>query len=295
MRFFIPPIGTRIRLTQNWNFTLHRDIKNVSLFQLAGWDRDSVYSSVDSMRSINVESLPKESSIFLEYGEEIIPDSVRAFWKCDIALPKSIVNHPVSSFRVSGSKVVVDEPIPEGAFTVWSLANLHGGSEKVVSLPENTVLEIEQYSIKKSLEDRDKVTLKTELNGRFENFWCSLEDLNSIEFDFLPEDQPWWWGIADRLEASESNILVEPGVSFPDQGPGKTQISLDSFRCETTEDIPQDARWLVYREGNRIAFWRVSNSQVAGSKWIEGHRGKSKGYPYSIEASKIIGKIAAYL
>ena len=51
----------------------------------------------------------------------------------------------------------------------------------------------------------------------------------------------------------------------------------------------------IYREGNRVAFWRVSNSQVEGSKWIEGHRGKSRGYPYTIEASKIIGKIAAYL
>lgn len=295
MRFFVPPIGTRIRLSKNWCFTLHREAKNVSLFHLAGWDKDSVYSSVDSMRSVNVESLPAGYPISLDYGEDVVPESVRAFWKRELRLPNSVINHPVEVFHVEASKIVIVEKPPEGAFTVWSLANLAGGSEKTVSLPESSVIEIENYSIKKNVEERDKIALKTSVDGKVESFWCDLEDFNSIEFDFMPEDQPWWWGIADRLEALENGIVVEPGVSFPDQGPGKTVVSIDSFKCETVDDIPHDARWLVYREGNRVAFWRVSNSQVEGSKWIEGHRGKSRGYPYTIEASKIIGKIAAYL
>ena len=295
MRFFVPPIGTRIRLSKNWCFTLHREAKNVSLFHLAGWDKDSIYSSVDSMRSINIESLPSGSPIVLDYGEEISPDILKVFWKRDLKQQNYIVNQPVEAFHLETSKIVIDENPPEGAFTVWSLANLAGGSEKTVSLPENSVLEIEHYSIKKSLEERDRITLKTTVEGKVESFWCDLDDFNTIEFDFVPEDQPWWWGVADRLEALESGIVIEPGVSFPDQGPGKTRISIDSFKCDTVDDIPQNTRWLVYREGNRVAFWRVSNSQVDGSKWIEGHRGKSKGYPYSIEASKIIGKIASYL
>jgi len=291
MRFFIPPIGARIRLTQNWNFTLHRDSKNVSLFHLAGWDKDNVYSSVDVMRSVIVESLPDKSRAVLDYGEEIIPESVKVFWKCDLNLPKSIVNQAISSFEIQGSKIIISEDKPEGAFTAWSMANLKSGSECEISLEEGTILEIDQYSIKRNIEERDSVTLKATINGSVEKFWCDLEDLNFVDFEFLPEDQPWWWGIADRLEAGEKNLEVEPGVSFPDQGPGRTRIVIDSFSCKSVDDIPEEARWLVYRENNKVAFWRVSNSQVEGSKWIEGHRGKSKGYPFSIEASRIIGRI----
>lgn len=44
MQLFIPEIGTRIRLTDDWTFDLHREHRNAGASFLAGWDPPKGYS-----------------------------------------------------------------------------------------------------------------------------------------------------------------------------------------------------------------------------------------------------------
>jgi hypothetical protein len=96
MRFFVPPLGARLRLTAPWTFTLHRESRNASLFPLVGWSSENSYGRSDapSVRiaygnDTNYEHNPNPPAwakerigpitvTSLDFGEEVAPGTETA-------------------------------------------------------------------------------------------------------------------------------------------------------------------------------------------------------------------------
>jgi hypothetical protein len=220
-----------------------------------------------------------------DFGEAIVPGTERATYKvlaaghvriasrgggtaCATCGARSWrcpeVEHEVAC-EVAGHTVVITGPVPAEAVYLGASAVLKGGQSADVTLPAGTVLTLDRYYIKHGANDFDSITFRLpKPKGRVKKgdpvppsgrFWCKLRDANRIEFDYLPEDQPWWFGLADRLRAGETIEVTHDVPKVP-----KT-VTIAPLTLRTVADLP-DQKWLVYQEGQRVMFWLVGGGQT---------------------------------
>jgi hypothetical protein len=169
------------------------------------------------------------------------------------------VEHEVAC-EVDGHSVRVTGHVPPEAVHLGASAVLKGGQSALVTLPEGTVLTVDRYYIRSGANDFDSITFRLPKpagkrkkgdpvppSGRF---WVKLRDANTIEFEYLREDQPWWFQVADRLRAGET-LQVEHDVPKVPK-----VLTVEPLTLRTVADLPTE-RWLVYQEGQRVAFWLV--------------------------------------
>ncbi len=126
----------------------------------------------------------------------------------------------------------------------------------------------------------------------FGRFWAKLHDVNTIDFEYLIEDQPWWFGVADRLRAGGTIELRHDLQTVP------ACVTVAPLAARTSADIAGcGARWLVYAEGARIGFWLVDDTperwtslaHVPGKAF--GHKDQLRGGALPLD--KVIGRVVA--
>lgn len=197
MQMMIPPLGTRIRLTADWAFSLHYERRNESVYDMLGAFQDLK-------------------------GKHGYPADAYA-----------------PAYRFDPSE---REPVQ-------------------VSLPAGTLLTLDRYYIRQGAGDFDSVSFmlpSQPLPGysfgkkRAARFWAKLEDVNDIEFEFLAEDQPWWFGVKDKILAGET-VKVKTDYKFLYD---RAEVELRPLSVKTKSDFPDGVEFVIIGEGSRIAFVR---------------------------------------
>lgn len=308
MRLFIPPLGARIRLSAPWSFVLHRESRNRDVFPLAGWGRQNVhtgstriemrdYSHPNGWKAPAVLG-PKLTRTRYDFEEPVIEGTVEALvyplkadgdWGWDRKDP--------IGFRIDGTAVVT-APIPEDAMRVVVTAQVRGAQTATVEIPAGSVLKFDRYYIRQGANDFDSVTFRLEkpegrrkkgdpepVSGRF---WAKLRDVNRIEGELVPELQPWWHGVADRLKAGETLDLAHDVKKVP------PRLRVAPLALRTNADLDGTERWLLYAEGSRIGFWlvdldasRSSLMELPGSAF--GTKDQFRGR--DLDVRKVVGKV----
>lgn len=333
MKILVPALGTRLRLAAPWTFTLHRESRNESLFPLVGWGRENAYNRGGSPSHRSVEgnrpqyqhsrSLQIMTRAF-DFGEAVAPGTERATYKvlapghARVKVAVSVpgrsdwtcaacgtpnhycpeIEHEVAC-EVNGYSVVVTGHVPPEAVYLGASAVLKGGQSASVTLPEGTVLTVDRYYIRSGANDFDSITFRLpKPTGRRKKgdpvppsgrFWVKLRDANTIEFESLREDQPWWFQVADRLRAGET-LQVEHDVPKVPK-----VLTVEPLTLRTVADLPSE-RWLVYQEGQRVAFWLVDADPSTQTR-LQAVHGEAFGTGSQLRSSflpveKVVGKVA---
>lgn len=149
------------------------------------------------------------------------------------------------------------------------------------TIPKGTVLTVDRIYIRSGNHEfsslsfrinRTKGKAKQQVDNPFGvglRFWAKLDDVNQIEFTVEKDDQPWWYGVADALEAGKS-VTVAPRVGYL----GKTvkagaDLTIKPFTPTCRADVPQDEDViLIVKEGTKVAFLRTPKDTHFGDPKI---------------------------
>lgn len=198
MKMMIPPLGTRIRLTSGWTFSLHYEYRNESVYELLGAFQD-----------------------------------------------------------LKGKK----EGLPDDAYTPAHWLDPSEYEPVQVSLTAGTLLTLDRYYIRHGAGDFDSVSFLLPSQprpgysfgkNRLARFWAKLEDVNDIEFEYLEEDQPWWFGVKDKILDGET-VKVKTDYKFLYD---RAEVELRPLSVKTKSDFPEGVEFVIIGEGSRIAFVR---------------------------------------
>lgn len=327
-RLYIPPLGTKLRLTAPWSFVLHREGRCRDVFALAGWDRENTHAR-DGGRAIRSAHRGSKYLGSVPPITPIGPDGRRqpsiAQYKLDPPLavdrfdfgeaiedprveyhPGTVVNEQMSwshdvvrdlPCHIEGFEVVLDAPLPPDTARVTATARVRGAASATVTLPAGRVLGVDRYYIRHGAADFDSVTwrLQAEPAKRGQpksvsgRFWTKLRDANQMEYEVAVEDQPWWHGVVEELSAGKTIRLAHDVPNVP--GP----LTVEPFRPRTVLDLA-DAVWLVYADGVRPRFWLWDRS----TPFTDGKRvpGQAFGTPKQfrereLDVARVVGRVVA--
>ena len=158
MRMFIPEIGTRFTLEEDWTFTLHKERRNDTV-----WDKLRV-AFPDAFTRIDAE-MTEARELWLEYR-----------------------SRPIS--RDPGARERNLEQLRAHYENMQSIEKFD------LTLPAGTQLTVDRLYIRKGISDYSSVSFNLnatrhealDVKGR-KRFWAKLEDINRIEYERLPDPE----------------------------------------------------------------------------------------------------------
>jgi hypothetical protein len=164
---YIPEIGDRITLAEDWTFPLHREHRNAALWDILSGDDDPVIMANLQRR----EALDAEMSAIMQRGTVVRSDRSLG---------------PVSPYR---QPIMRQEDLPRyNALSEERRALLDVEASIAVTLPAGTELAVDRVYIRKGISDYSSLSfnltatpdpLISAVRGR-KRFWAKLADCNRI-------------------------------------------------------------------------------------------------------------------
>jgi len=149
------------------------------------------------------------------------------------------------------------------------------------TIPKGTVLTVDRIYIRSGNHEFSSVSFRiNKAKGKAKQqddnpfhvgirFWAKLDDVNNIEFTFEEDDQPWWYGVADKL-AEGHTVTVAPRVGYLGAAvKAGADLSIKPFKINSRTDVPQDDDVvLIVKEGSKVAFLRSPKDTHFGEPLI---------------------------
>lgn len=177
MKLFIPEIGTKLRLTNDWTFLLHVEPRNADL----------LIGSEDDKKEINRQYLAANKKYRIL--AQMVDRETRAvapnpnFYTINTSVPSyaeykkvSEEVHRLEALRNPGSYWTRDKNIDK--------------TPRPYTFPKGSVLEIDRIYIRQGNEAYSSITFK--IRGKtVRRFWAKLDDANKIECEIEAKDERW--------------------------------------------------------------------------------------------------------
>lgn len=128
----------------------------------------------------------------------------------------------------------------------------------IAELPAGSLLTVKRVYIRQGVSGFSSITFTLAGQKRLTSFWAKLYDVNKIEAEVRLEDQPWWFGVREGLDAGRSAVVPRSAV-----GKGLGRGSFELLPLSPVDPVPLD-KVLVISRGERVWFGRcVSGGQTA--------------------------------
>jgi hypothetical protein len=169
MKLFIPPLGTRLKLLQDWKFNLERESRNETLFKVFGIDPARGKYDAAGKYSYN----PKYESVTIPAGAELIIDR--------IYIRKGQTGFDSITFRWAGKrtqKQVVKKKAR--SFTPMPVQTFH----EILSGKLPTTQQLQAAKNNPIEHEYDHV-----IPAKGVRFWAKLDDVNNMDAEIVKDEE----------------------------------------------------------------------------------------------------------
>lgn len=176
-QFYTPELGDKIKLAEDWEFTLHPEYRNQKFADYFGYDHIHV-------QSIGGAFIKKEKNI----KRPKFPDF------SNVEFPKEPKDRIIDIFKTSNDRYhkyfnerqKIMKATPEYQQYIIDLENYnkyldtHKIENTKVTLLKNTELIVDRIYIRKNQKDYSSISFYAIIGGKKLRFWAKLEDCNKI-------------------------------------------------------------------------------------------------------------------